>query len=284
MRAFISSLFCLVCLYSCGNVGPQEQKSNAAPVAEHQEQWSVFLRQSGQKPAVITVDQGWEPLAPLASHPRLLQVSVLAEGRLSTGFPTDAEIQAANTLQSQLLQKLERGNYGVFVGSRVTVGQKDFYFYLRAEPDADQLAQSVVESYTKRKTEASIQPDSAWTVYGQKLYPNAREQAEISNDGVLIRLQEAGDPLNIPRPIEHWAYFKTTKARSVFEDSIEQYAFRPLNYDTLAGAPEPYGIHFVRNDSIHTPYIHNLTWGLTELAASLGGSYDGWETIVVKPQ
>lgn len=284
MRVFISSLFCLACLYGCGNVGPQEQKSDAEPVADHEERWSVFLRQAQQQPAVITVDQGWEPLAPLSSHSRLLRVSVFAEDRLPTGFPTEAEVEAANALQSQLLQKLERGNYGVFVGSQVLAGQKDFFFYLRAEPDADQLARSVVESFTKRKAEASIQPDSAWAAYRQELYPNAREQAEISNDGVLIRLQEAGDPLNAPRPIEHWAYFKTTKARSVFEDSIEEYAFRPLDYDTLAGAPEPYGIHFVRNDSIHTPYIHNLTWGLTELAASLGGSYDGWETIVVKPQ
>ena len=101
---------------------------------------------------------------------------------------------------------------------------------------------------------------------------------------MLIRLQEAGDPLSQPRPIEHWAYFKSTKARSVFQDSLKRYSFEPIGYDTLAQSPMPYGIHFVRQDSIHTPYIHDLTWGLTQLAEGLGGAYDGWETIVVKPR
>lgn len=268
---------------SCGDVGPQQQKSKAPPLPEHEERWSVFLRQQDEMPQVITVDQGWAEQAPLQTHPRLLEVSVRAEQTLPTGFPTEAETQTANELQDQLIQKLERGNFGIFVGSRVVPGSKSFYFYLRAEPLADQVAQEVVAAYRKRKAEASIEPDEDWTVYLENLFPDKQEQAEINNDGVLIRLQEGGDPLSQPRPIEHWAYFKSTKARSVFQDSLERYSFEPIAYDTLSQSPTPYGIHFVRQDSIHTPYIHDLTWGLTTLAEGLGGTYDGWETIMMKP-
>lgn len=235
-------------------------------------------------PQVITVDQGWAEQAPLQTHPRLLEVSVRAEQTLPTGFPTEAETQTANELQDQLIQKLERGNFGVFVGSRVVPGIKWFYFYLRAEPQADQVAQEAVAAYSKRKAEASIESDEAWITYQEGLFPDKQEKAEINNDGVLIRLREAGDRLLQPRPVEHWAYFKSTKARSVFQDSLEQYRFELVEYDTMSQAPMPYGIHFVRQDSIHAPYIHSLTWGLTELAEGLGGAYDGWETIVVKPQ
>lgn len=271
-------------IMSCGDVGPQQQKSEALPLQGHEERWSVFLRQEPQAPQVITVDQGWAEQAPLATHPRLLEVKVSAEETLPTGFPTQAETQVANELQDQLIQQLERGNFGVFVGSIVEPGEKRFYFYLRAEPQADQVAQDAVSAYSKREVAASIAPDEGWITYQKKLFPNQREQAEINNDGVLIRLQEAGDPLSQPRPIEHWAYFKSTKARSVFQDSLEQYSFEPIAYDTLSQSLMPYGIHFVRQDSIHTPYIHELTWGLTELAENLGGAYDGWETIVVKPK
>ena len=274
----------LLLLSGCGDVGPQQQKSEAPPLPGHEERWSVFLRQQLAGPQVITVDQGWSEQAPLQTHPRLLKVTVKANETWPTGFPTEAETRMANELQDQLLQKLERGNFGVFVGSIVVPGEKQLYYYLRAEPQADELAQETVAAYTKRKVEASIAPDDTWSAYTGQLFPNQREQAEINNDGVLIRLQEAGDPLSQPRPIEHWAYFKSTKARSVFQDSLKRYSFEPIGYDTLAQSPMPYGIHFVRQDSIHTPYIHDLTWGLTQLAEGLGGAYDGWETIVVQPR
>ncbi|WP_421946446.1 DUF695 domain-containing protein [Phaeodactylibacter xiamenensis] len=274
----------LLLLSGCGDVGPQQQKSEAPPLPGHEERWSVFLRQQLAGPQVVTVDQGWSEQAPLQTHPRLLKVTVKANETLPTGFPTEAETRMANELQDQLLQKLERGNFGVFVGSIVVPGEKQLYYYLRAEPQADELAQETVAAYTKRKVEAAIAPDDTWSAYTEQLFPNQREQAEINNDGVLIRLQEAGDPLSQPRPIEHWAYFKSTKARSVFQDSLKRYSFEPIAYDTLAQSQMPYGIHFVRQDSIHTPYIHDLTWGLTQLAAGLGGAYDGWETIVVKPR
>ncbi|MEQ8706728.1 MAG: DUF695 domain-containing protein [Phaeodactylibacter sp.] len=285
MRYLNRLLLGLVLLvWSCGDVGPQQQKSEAPPLPAHEERWSVFLRQQANGPQVITVDQGWSEQAPLETHPRLLEVIVKAEETLPTGFPTEAETKMANELQGQLLQKLERGNFGVFAGSMVVPGEKRLYFYLRAEPEADALAQEVVTAYTKREVEAKIAPDETWATYSTQLFPREQEQAEINNDGVLIRLQEAGDPLSQPRPIEHWAYFKSTKARSVFRDSLERYRFEPIGYDTLDQAGMPYGIHFMRQDSIHSPYIHDLTWGLTELAEELGGAYDGWETIVVKPQ
>ena len=271
-------------LWGCGDVGPQQQKSAALPLPGHEERWSVFLRQQATGPQVITVDQGWLEQAPLETHPRLLEVRVKAEETLPTGFPTEAETRKANELQDKLLQKLERGNFGVFVGSIVVPAEKQLYFYLRAEAQADAVAQEVVAAYTKRKVEAEIAPDEAWSTYAEQLFPNQQEQAEINNDGVLVRLQEAGDRLSQPRPIEHWAYFKSTKARSVFLDSLQRYRFEPIAYETLSQSPMPYGIHFVRQDSIHTPYIHDLTWGLTQLAEGLGGAYDGWETIVVKPR
>ena len=270
-------------LTACGDVGPQQKVSEAPLLPKHEERWSVFLRQQPTGPQVITVDQGWSKAMLTETHPRLLEVSVKAEETLPTGFPTEAETGMANELQDLLLQKLERGNFGVFVGSIVMPGEKQLYYYLRAEPQADELAQDVVSAFTKREVQASISPDADWGIYQTKLSPNKREQAEINNDGVLIRLQEAGDRLSQPRPIEHWAYFKSTKARSVFLDSLQHYRFEPVDYDTLLQAENPYGVHFVRKDSIHTPYIHDLTWGLTQLAEGLGGSYDGWETIMVKP-
>lgn len=70
------------------------------------------------------VDQGWLEQALLQMYLCLLKVIVKVNEILFIGFFIEVEIWMANELQDQLLQKFECGNFGVFVGSIVVLGEK----------------------------------------------------------------------------------------------------------------------------------------------------------------
>ncbi len=269
---------------ACGEAdAPADLAQRQATPPAHQDQWAVFLRQSATAPSVITLDLSWKKTAPVENYSRLFTATIFAEDLLPTGFPTDSETRIADELQQQLIRELEGGQYGLFIGSQVAPGAKTLYFYLKAEAAAEQLAQQLVKDYQKRQVEAAISPDKRWETYINTLSPSLKEQAEIRNDQVLLQLQQAGDALNQPRLIEHWAYFPSPAARQQFQDTVAAASFKILGFDTIdVGKAARYGIHMARQDSIHVPYIHQLTWNLTRFAESLGGSYDGWETVVVK--
>lgn len=252
------------------------------PIEPHPEDWAVFLREEDTGPSVITVDLGWAKAAPLQSHNKLMMLSVIAEEELPNGFPSEKEVGIANQLQDKLIRALEQPRQGVFVGSMTSFGQKSFFFYLNDSRDAERIAGQVLAAFQSRKTEQETQKDTQWAVYFNLLFPSAREMAEIRNERVLLGLQESGDRLDRPRPIDHWAYFSDPARRDSFLREVQKEGFQLGESGKLEEGEEPYMLRIVREDSIHIPYIHELTWALREKAEEYGGTYDGWETIVVR--
>ena len=252
------------------------------PVEPHQENWAVFLRKGESGPSIITIDLGWKGVAPLQYHNKLLVVTVLAEDEQNAGFPDEEEVRVANRLQDQLIRSLEKSGQGIFVGSSTSFGQKNFFFYLTDSRHSEKIARQVLVSFDSRKTNIEVRGDFRWAAYFNVLYPSEKELDEIRNERVLSSLQDAGDPLQEPRSIEHWLRFPSIEQGSHFMKEAQEDGFKYLEMDTQAGGERPYVFHITRKDSIHIPYIHELTWGLREKAEKYDGVYDGWETVVAR--
>ena len=270
----------LLSLAACqGGGAPQ-----GPPIEAHQEDWAVFLREEDSAgPSVITVDLGWANVAPLEKHNKLMGVAVRAEGELPSGFPDEKEINLANKLQDQLIRALEKPGQGIFVGSSTSLGKKTFFFYLNDSRDPERIAGQVLAGFKSRKVEHELRKDPQWAIYFNLLFPTDKELAEIRNERVLQGLQDAGDRLNRPRPIDHWIYFPAAAQRDSFLQEARAEGFEPVSMDVRPEAGEyPYSLHIIREDSIHIPYIHSLTWGLRQKAEKYNGNYDGWETVVVR--
>ncbi len=261
-----------------------EEAGETVAIQPHREDWAVYLREAETEPAVITVDLGWAKPAPVATHPRLMTVVVEAKEELPTGFPTEAEVEIVNELQDKLILALERKGEGVFVGSRTSIGRKALYFYLNSERPTEQKAWQLMKAFRARPHDMDIRTDSAWLAYFEILLPNEREMAEIHNERVLQQLQRSGDRLTQPRGIEHWFYFPTTDRRDRFLEALQTDGFELIGMDTLKdeSPAKPYSLHLIRQDSIQVPYIHELTWQLTQAAREYEGEYDGWETVLVR--
>ncbi|MCO6480712.1 MAG: DUF695 domain-containing protein [Phaeodactylibacter sp.] len=270
--------FTILFLLTACQPGPLE----GPPIEPHREDWAVFLREDEAGPSVITIDLGWAPVAPLPNHNTLTAISVIAEEELPSGFPTEKEVEAANRLQDQLIRALEKPRQGIFVGSMTSFGQKSFFFYLNDSRDAERITGQVLAGFRSRETRKEARKDPQWAGYFNILFPSAREMTEIRNERVLQGLQEAGDPLQEPRPIDHWIYFPDEAKRDSFLSDAEKDGFKLVEASVLEDDDEPYMLHIIRVDSIHIPFIHELTWGLRQKAEQYGGAYDGWETIVAR--
>jgi hypothetical protein len=91
-----------------------------------------------------------------------------------------------------------------------------------------------------------------------------------------------GDSLQTPRPIEHWAYFKTEPQRAAFVASVKD-AFEGIDlYET---SDVKGGRFTAKLSHVGLPDYRSMnktTLQLSRAARKNGGKYDGWETQVCK--
>ena len=103
----------------------------------------------------------------------------------------------------------------------------------------------------------------------------------VKNAGVAATLQEQGDALDVPRPVRHWAYFKTPADRDRFIASL---GMRFESVETHENPESPAAPCEVTVFHVGLPDAESMTAVTTmleRLATASGGEYDGWETQVV---
>ena len=118
-------------------------------------------------------------------------------------------------------------------------------------------------------------------VDASQLHHETRRQAAI-NARVFRVLDKVGDDSSALHEVAHWAYFPNESAQSEFAEAV-----RRLGYSVLRTEPYPYseeapfGVEFIRRESIRPGILNAVCAELSLLAESLGGEYDGWETQVI---
>jgi regulator of RNase E activity RraB len=90
---------------------------------------------------------------------------------------------------------------------------------------------------------------------------------------VVDQLVAAGDQVEAPRPVDHYAYFGDRGGLDRFLSAAAALGFRGNALPTDQGR---LGAHLVREDAVVIHHIHEVVSELRRLAEECGGEYDGW--------
>jgi hypothetical protein len=99
---------------------------------------------------------------------------------------------------------------------------------------------------------------------------------------VVKRLAGLGDVATMPRLVDHRAYFPTPADRARFIEQLRNKGFEIMQEGEGGYGKRPLSVDFRRSDPVVLEHIHPVAWELRELAASVGGDYDGWGCTVTK--
>lgn len=227
--------------------------------------WQTFPGTVGDAAAVWSVDLGAVAAAPVAELPVRADVALpYAPG--PDGLPVDtAVIARAEDAVRATVEQLG----GQYVGHTVSAGVCRFTAQLPAPP-----AEPVSIPDAKLTTEY----DPHWAYVRDTLAPDERQHRLLVDLAVVGVLSDHGDPLAVPRDVEHVAYFP---AQDPAEDAAAD-----LRADGFAASVERddeggYALTALRRDPVAPPAVHELSWSVKEAVERRGGIYDGWSCAVV---
>lgn len=241
------------------------------------DKWDFFFLRVDDHPASIFVDLGIAAEAPLPGHPQMGYVRVEMLRPRDDGFSSQEEFEDLCALEDDVTAQIVADGGAIYVGRVTSDGFRDFFFYAG---DANQFigaAEAAAALHPSYRCEVGGRPDPDWNVYFDFLSPSDDDRQRMANRGVREALEQHGDLLNLPRQINHYAYFAARDGAAAFTARVEREGFRPeLPRATDTG---DYLVYFVRDD--RPDELDEVTVMLARLARELGGEYDGWESLVV---
>ncbi|MFN6104527.1 MAG: DUF695 domain-containing protein [Planctomycetaceae bacterium] len=244
--------------------------------------WDLYFTNVNDQVAAILFDVGIREMAPSADNPWLLWVWVDFNQPREDGLPSSQEADLLSQIEDSLMDAVGRAVHGFLAGRITTNGRREFYFYAPEFAGFSDAVARGMEHFAEYKWDADSKHDPEWTHYLENLYPTAREWQQIKNRHVIEQLKKHGDSLQKKRPVFHWAYFSSEASRSQFAAEIKSRGYAVTDESAVADAnsPFPWSVSFERVDNVDWNSINEVTIELLELANSLAGDYDGWETSV----
>jgi regulator of RNase E activity RraB len=248
------------------------------------DQWDFYFANVNEKLASLFVDFGIREMAPHAGNPWLLWVWVYFHHPRDDGLSSSQEVDTLSQIEDSLTDALGSAIDAFLAGRITTDGRREFYFYAPAFVGFDDAVARGMERFPDYKWDADSHHDPEWNQYLGVLYPTRRDWQRIKNRHVIEQLQKHGDRLEKKRTVFHWAYFSHEASRGQFVAGVKERGYTVTNESDVddPNCRHPFGVSFERVDSVDWDSMNQVTLELLELADSLAGDYDGWETSVEK--
>lgn len=250
------------------------------------EDWKIYTMDMDGAPATCLIDIGLMETAPDPSRPvcHLLRVSFKDPGE--NGFGDQAERDALSEREDVVFEQVKRRTGAVVVASVRGGGQIDHWLYSSAE-HSEQLGDMLESAFPDHDVEVGAQEDPEWEQYLENLLPDEQGWQEIGNSGVVAAMARSGDPLVIPRPVEHLAFFKEESDARMFAGAMEAEGFEVTGIEQAdeetaetEGEEAPWLVDFTRVQPVSLAEINAVTGWLVGKAREHGGEYDGWQAEV----
>ena len=248
--------------------------------------WDYYMCLIDSKMASVFLDMEQLDSAPQPSLPYLLSIELTMLDPREDGLSGPQEAQTLYDLEDGVIDLLDEalGQDHRYVGRLTHAGKRVLYSYV-AHESAEQtlrgLEQTLLAQHPGYPLKVELRHDPQWMHYMQWLYPGERERAEMSNRRVILKLQEYGDKLHVPRQVEHLALFDSRARAELFLSQMADEGF-------LAGdSPHPqedgrWSAQLHRIDPVTLDHINAIVHLLRERAAQLEGAYDGWGCMVIE--
>ena len=256
-----------------------EVENDSSDIEDH---WEIYVTYVDEKPAVIMVDRGIAERSPIDEKPTLVWLWVYTQTPDDEGFPSEDEDMTLNDVEDAVTESID-SQHVRYVGRITTDGRREFYFYTNNPPALRESLTAAMTAKPDYRFEIDDAPDARWQHYFDVLHPSPEDLQQIQNQQIISRLYDAGDSLTQPRPVDHFANFKTDEDRQGFISTVERLGFevvsRPDRTDELEF---PFSVGLLKIDSVDAESIDRITFELFDLAKEQGGVYDGWGCNVVK--
>jgi len=240
------------------------------------EHWEVYSCQMGESPAVIAYDHGIRET--IDSHPETQNVRFELHYRApgENGLPTGAELELGRRIEGAIGAFLSERS-GILVGKITVGGIRYFQTYVGADEPTLAAFTSAVGKEHSCHLSFSVADDPEREAYWQDLFPTADDWQLIQDSKVVEALRSRGDPLRVPRRIDHWAFFPSARNRDAFSVWLRSEGFIVESAPGPGSDGETHAVHFHRVDQPELSEINHLTFRLRHEAEEAGGRYDGWE-------
>jgi len=241
------------------------------------DEWQTYGCQIDGHMAFVTYDHGVSTELDSLSFENLAVFSISIADPNPRGMPTGEESERLNALED-FLDELLQPERSLIVGRVTSNGVRALYAYTLLERAECAEIAGAIELQSGRAVTVRHCPDLTRAGYWQELFPSDDDLQVIKDMRMHEMLMERGDSLTEPRPIRHWAYFKTAESRQQFLNDVA-HQLPALNsedeYETddglFAAALKQVGLPDWQS-------MNAFTVKLNGLATKAGGEYDGWET------
>lgn len=251
--------------------------------AQSGENWIMFWRELGDgERRLVSVDVSLAPNGEARSDQarRAWPCVLLVEVRIGsgeTGMGESEDVEAVDAAVDPLWGWLAPRR-GLLVG-RVRGGPRLIYVAYVSAGVAAMAVDRVTSALAGFRARVESRPDAGWARYGE-LLPSDREQQAADDMKVFAALASSGDIADRARPVEHWAFMPNERAVRTFLEGAWKLGLKEVE----RGATDD-GFIMVKLSHMcaaTSEALTPITSALHELAESVGGDYDGWETQVVK--
>lgn len=247
-----------------------------------QEYWELYMKPIDGNIASVLVNAGISAELPSEDKCYMGFVRLSMKSPGDRGLVSGEEEAQLGFIEDRIEMESLRYRIGSYVGKITSDNEMTFIYYLKHTFEWPDVVQAAMQEFPDYSYTYGSKMDAEWEIYHKLLFPTALEWQIIHNHKVCDRLKQSGDSLQLPRAIEHKAYFETLEKRESFIGRIQSESFRVKDLtEPDENYPMP-GVSFYRQDKPFYYDIDALTLHLIELTREHGGEYDGWETSVVK--
>ena len=236
--------------------------------------WDFYLCEVEGKPASILLDLGAAADAPDARFPRMGYVSVAFRDADANGFPLAQDHEALAGVEDRLVEALTGGGAARYVGRCILDGRMDCIFYAASSLDWEGTVAAALEDCTVLAWESGIHDEADWSTYLEFLYPDPAAMVELQNRRALGRLEDMGDDLEAPRPVEHWLDFPSPGEAEAFWQEAWSRGFLRCDIGEDEDGDGRTRLCLRREDA--PAAMDEVSLELFALAAPHGGDYAGW--------
>jgi hypothetical protein len=174
------------------------------------DRWVNYFCSIGEFRASVIVNVGVESVVRQASV-FLVNVRLIYKSPNEDGLPTQDEYEQVCQVEDDILDFVSE-NDSLYVG-RITVNGIRDYFIYTSKPK--EFWEAEVETIFQRhgyEFMLSYKEDTNHSDYFELLYPGDDDWRVIADMDVINNACDHGDNCDLPRRVDHWAYFKTRSA------------------------------------------------------------------------
>ncbi|MDO4881103.1 MAG: DUF695 domain-containing protein [Capnocytophaga sp.] len=248
--------------------------------------WNVYRGYLEEIPAIIRLNLALDRVAPIANFSHCVKISVALKNPDEQGFSTNEEREKIYQIEDDLVSFLDNEK-NIFVAVITFKGSVTWYFYSQNASELEEKAREKCSKNQDYPCQIEINEDKNWELFLKGIYPNLYEMQAIYNRSVIHNCEQYGDLVDRERPIEHWLYFdtETDMQKAIEKAKAIDYAVEyneKIEPEEGEETQENLGYRLVLSKA-NTPLdIDTDTWDLIDIALDTNGTYDGWETPIVK--